>query len=110
MAEKEKVIDVYASWSSSCPIVGKLYCALSRGEQVYSFEFSDSWLSNFSYILLDPDLYALRGRQYVPSGKKSSECFRLLPCPFFFGGGRTLAFQNKIENKEIELMARAFGE
>lgn len=70
MAEREKAIDVYAAWLSSCPIVGKLYCALSRGEQVYSFEFSDSWLSSFSYILLDPDLYATRGRQYVPSGKK----------------------------------------
>lgn len=70
MSERETKIDVFASWISSCPQVGSLYSSVSHGTQVYSFEFSDFWLKDYSFITLDPDLYATRGRQFVPQGKK----------------------------------------
>ncbi len=70
MSEKELKINVFAAWLPGCPQVGSLYSAVSRGAQVYSFEFSDSWLSDFPNLFLDPDLFATRGRQFVPAGKK----------------------------------------
>lgn len=70
MPSNETKINVFASWLPDCPQVGSLYASVSRGAQVYSFEFSDSWLKSYSFLALDPDLYATRGRQFVPQGKK----------------------------------------
>lgn len=70
MLDNEKKINVFASWIPCCPQVGTLYTSVSHGAQVYSFEFADSWLKNYSFITLDPDLYATRGRQFVPQDKK----------------------------------------
>lgn len=66
----EKSVLIYASFIDSAPLIGTLYYSLLRGKEVYSFEFSDKWLSNHSNLILDPDLYNTRGRQFVPSNKK----------------------------------------
>ena len=64
---------VYAGWFKEPKIIGTLYCVFGNGKTVYSFEYSKDWLSEFSHITLDPDLYNTLGRQYVPNNK------------FFFG-------------------------
>lgn len=64
---------VYAGWFQEPKIIGTLYCVFGNGKTVYSFEYSKDWLSEFSHITLDPDLYNTLGRQYVPNNK------------FFFG-------------------------
>ena len=70
MKQDEKSIQLFASWLPDEPMIGMLFCSVSRGSQIYSFEFADSWLSSHSDIILDPDLYNSRGRQFVPSDKK----------------------------------------
>jgi serine/threonine-protein kinase HipA len=69
MYNDEKKIAVEADWLSGSPEIGTLYCNITRGSQVYSFEFTDSWLSEHSGLILDPDLLPCRGRQYLPDGK-----------------------------------------
>lgn len=69
MADGEKRIIVEAAWLPENPVIGTLFCNVSRGSQVYSFEYSDDWLREFSHIILDPDLYPFRGRQYLSQGK-----------------------------------------
>lgn len=53
----EKEVLVFADWLKNENVIGTLYVSSARGKQVYSFEFADSWLYNFSHIMLDPDLY-----------------------------------------------------
>jgi len=65
----DKNIRIFAGWIENENQIGTLYVSSSRGKDVYSFEFSDSWLYNFSHIMLDPDLYNSRGRQFVSADK-----------------------------------------
>lgn len=66
----EKEVLVFADWLKNENVIGTLYVSSARGKQVYSFEFADSWLYNFSHIMLDPDLYNTAGRQFVPNDKQ----------------------------------------
>lgn len=62
---------VYAGYLPGEPLIGSLYAEYVRGEELFSFEYADSWLSNPDALqFLDPDLQFYRGRQYVPSEKK----------------------------------------
>ena len=68
MKNNEEVL-VYADWLKNPMLLGTLYCVFGSGKTVYSFEYSKEWLSDFSHITLDPDLYNTSGRQYVPASK-----------------------------------------
>ena len=68
MKNDEEVL-IYADWFQEPIFLGTLYCVFGNGKSVYSFEYSKEWLSRFSHISLDPDLYNTPGRQYVPNNK-----------------------------------------
>lgn len=60
-----RTIYVYENWLSECPsLIGKLFIDTIKGDEIYSFEYSDDWLKNSASFILDPDLSFYRGRQY----------------------------------------------
>ena len=68
--KNERHIFVYAGWLAVPELIGTIFDEMNaRGNKTLSFEYQNSWLSNHSDILLDPDLYPYIGRQYLPSGK-----------------------------------------
>ena len=69
MFETERKIIVEAAWIKDSPVIGTLFCNIARGNQIYSFEFSEQWLEKYSEIVLDPDLLPYRGRQYLSNSK-----------------------------------------
>ena len=67
--KNDEEVFIYADWFQEPIFLGTLYCVFGNGKSVYSFEYSKEWLSRFSHIMLDPDLYNTSGRQYVPNNK-----------------------------------------
>ena len=68
MDQSEKTIFVYENWRSEKPsLIGSLHTSFNKGQESFSFEYADEWLSSFeSAYSLDPDLSLYRGRQYTP--------------------------------------------
>lgn len=60
----EVVIDV--AWLDGELRMGVLHRQSSRAGDVYSFEFDDEWLARKDSVVLDPDLFPVRGRNYPP--------------------------------------------
>ena len=76
MDNKQKTIFVYDDWSREFPVLmGRLYVQFSRGEEVFSFEYENSWLKNNNTLILDPDLSFYGGKQYVFGKKKQFGLF-----------------------------------
>jgi hypothetical protein len=53
--ETEKTIEVYADWlhTETPELMGNLFITHSRGKELFSFEYVDSWLKSkalFAYI------------------------------------------------------------
>ncbi len=70
MVNEEKVIYVYADWLGVPPVpFGKIYVNYSKGKELTSFEYDDSWLTENIGTFFDPDLSFYSGRQYAPLGK-----------------------------------------
>ncbi|MCD8336318.1 MAG: hypothetical protein LUD18_03420, partial [Lachnospiraceae bacterium] len=43
--KSEKIIFVYADWMSTEPqLMGRLHVSESRGKEIFSFEYDESWL------------------------------------------------------------------
>ena len=61
------IIEICAGWITDCPVIGKLYYENIVGNDVYSFEYDESWLVKNS-IYLGPDINEYLGRQYSNSG------------------------------------------
>ena len=72
MAQPENTIFVYENWRNENPsLFGRLHIAFIRGQEIYSFEYSDEWLNSFnSAYSIDPNLSLYRGRQYTPIDRK----------------------------------------
>jgi len=68
MANAEKTIFVYADWVGQLPVLmGILYVNISRGKELFSFEYSKDWIrSTEASFVFDPDLRLYEGRQYAP--------------------------------------------
>jgi serine/threonine-protein kinase HipA len=65
-----KTIYVYENWSSKTPVLlGCLYVDNVKRKETYSFEYDEEWLNTGNSIMLDPDLFLYRGRQYTPLDK-----------------------------------------
>ena len=62
--ETRKEIFVYADWvgiKESPALMGILYSTITKGREVFSFEYSDKWLkSKFAHVI-DPDLRLFSG-------------------------------------------------
>ena len=61
-------IEVWANWiPDGLPrLMGYLYASLSRGKEVFSFEYKDDWLESKHAEIIDPALGLYSGAQYVP--------------------------------------------
>lgn len=83
--KKENSVCVYACWSKDESLLGRLFYSLTRGNEVYSFEYSDDYLSS-SRIQLDPELPLFRGRQF-PSQSSTKKIFGMFAdcCPDRWG-------------------------
>lgn len=55
--------------------MGTLHRQRARGGDVYSFEFDAAWLTRKDSISLDPDLFAVPGRNYPPASRSQFGIF-----------------------------------
>lgn len=65
--QTQKAIQVCAHWKGMDePVVmGTLFTALSRGKEIFSFEYDKAWLKSSYAQVLDPDLGLFSGPQYA---------------------------------------------
>ena len=67
--EKEKTIHVFADFAPFLnELIGTIYVSQTRGKELYAFEYDQNWLEHGS-VVLDPDLYLYKGRQYIADNK-----------------------------------------
>jgi serine/threonine-protein kinase HipA len=87
----------------SASINGNACCSTCKGNEIFSFEYHEAWLSSNQPILyLDPNLGLYKGKQYLPEGKNN---FGLFPDSAPDRWGRLLmrrreAWQAKLESRE----------
>ena len=72
-----KEILVYADWLGlpECLKIGRLRSEFSRGEEVFSFSYDNTWLQSGYAQDLDPDLKLFTGPQYVNDDKPNFGLF-----------------------------------
>lgn len=73
----QKQIYVYADWfglNDSKPL-GILNVSLTRGKEIFNFEYDDDWLRSAPAQVLDPDLRLYSGPQYLSDGKNNFGVF-----------------------------------
>lgn len=70
-------IEVWADWSGmgGPGMMGTLYATMSRGDEVFSFEYERAWLEGPHIQTLDPGLQLFRGQQYAPVGQSNFGMF-----------------------------------
>lgn len=70
-------IEVYADWLDLIEprLMGILYVTLSRGKEIFSFEYDSTWLDSKESYLLDPALQLYQGLQYAPLGQENFGIF-----------------------------------
>lgn len=65
-----KNIYVYENWQDEKPSkIGTLYVDMSKGKEIFSFEYEEEWLKKPFSLVIDPDLALYNGRQYAPVNK-----------------------------------------
>ena len=69
--ENRKDIYVFADWTGlkEPTKIGMLSAQISRGHEIFSFEYDKGWLSTKFAILLDPELQLYSGPQYPKQDK-----------------------------------------
>jgi len=74
---QQRYIEVYAHWEGlPHPIlVGALKAALSRGKEIFSFEYDQDWLKSKYAQALDPSLQLLGGIHYAPLNQENFGVF-----------------------------------
>jgi serine/threonine-protein kinase HipA len=77
MKAKERVIHAWGDWAELGALtpIGTLTAAVSRGKEIFAFEYADSWITHPGRINLDPDLSLYRGRQYGPDTQQNFRAF-----------------------------------
>ncbi len=72
-----KEILVYAHWVGieEPTLMGILYSEITKGQEIFSFEYSDQWLKSEYLQVLDPDLQHYSGIQYVKDKKNNFGIF-----------------------------------
>jgi len=72
-----KKIIVYADWIGLPKTfkMGILRSEKTRGEEVFSFEYSEAWLKSGYAQEIDPDLKLYVGPQYISDGKPNFGLF-----------------------------------
>jgi serine/threonine-protein kinase HipA len=82
----QRNIEVWADWTSlKKPILmGILYATLSRGKEIFSFEYDKLWLTSVNSQVIDPSLQLYGGQQYAPLNQSNFGLF-LDSCPDRWG-------------------------
>jgi serine/threonine-protein kinase HipA len=77
LKKTSREIFVYASWREigEPVIMGVLRASVSRGNEIFSFEYDQAWLSSEHSMGIDPDLQLYRGPQYLAEGKSNFGIF-----------------------------------
>jgi serine/threonine-protein kinase HipA len=79
MATKKtsREVFVYASWREigEPVLMGILRASLSRGDEIFSFEYDKDWLGSTHAMGVDPDLQLYPGPQYLATGKTNFGIF-----------------------------------
>jgi serine/threonine-protein kinase HipA len=72
-----KKIFVYADWETlnGAKFVGTLLSSVSRGKEIFSFEYDKQWLQSPFAREIDPDLGLYSGFQYLREGKNNFGIF-----------------------------------
>ncbi len=72
-----KEILVYAHWIGITEpfLMGSLFSDIVRGDEIFSFEYSDEWLKSKFAQVIDPDLQLFTGTQYLNSSKNNFGIF-----------------------------------
>ena len=76
MKHNEIKIEVYADWDflEEAQLMGFLTSQRVRGKEIFSFEYTESWVNHQNPILsLDPHLGFYKGKQYLPEEKTTLE-------------------------------------
>ncbi len=76
--EIRKEILVYADWKGlkeNPTLLGKLYSTIVKGNEVFSFEYSDEWLKSKFAQVIDPDLELFSGPHYLDDKKNNFGIF-----------------------------------
>ena len=68
---------VYANWIglNEPTLMGRLSAGLTRGKEIFSFEYEKEWLDASYALYLDPNLQMYAGRQYLPEDKSNFGIF-----------------------------------
>jgi len=76
-SNQQKRILVYASWAdiSSPALMGTLIVSITRGKEIFSFEYYNKWLESGFAQVLDPDLGLYSGPQYIRDDKANFGLF-----------------------------------
>ncbi len=76
-SNQQKRILVYASWTdiSSPALMGTLIVSITRGKEIFSFEYYNKWLESGFAQVLDPDLGLYSGPQYIRDDKANFGLF-----------------------------------
>ena len=72
-----KEILVYADWLElpNMMLMGNLRTQISKGEEIFSFEYSQKWLDSGYAQDIDPDLKLFTGPQYLSDEKPNFGIF-----------------------------------
>ena len=77
ITNRHREILVYAHWQGmeNPALMGILHATLTRGSEIFSFEYTKEWLNSGLSQHLDPDLQLYSGQQYTKEGKKNFGIF-----------------------------------
>jgi len=69
-----RTVLVYADWNGITEpiLMGKLYSQITRGEEIFSFEYDNNWMKLSFARQIDPDLQLYAGRQYLNDSHKTN--------------------------------------
>lgn len=97
----QKAIQVCAHWQGMKePVVmGVLYASLSRGKEIFFFEYDAAWLKSSCAFMLDPNLGFFSGPQYARDGHANFGLF-LDSSPDRWG--RVLMQQREAQQAKLE--------
>ena len=75
--DNRKEILVFADWLEiKKPVwMGTLYSEIIREKEIFSFEYSDEWLTSNYAQIIDPDLQLYKGPQYLGNKKENFGIF-----------------------------------
>lgn len=73
----QRQIQVYAHWQDFKEpfLMGALTAVLSRGKEIFLFEYTKEWLNSGNAQYLDPNLQLYSGPQYLEEGKSNFGIF-----------------------------------